>query len=93
MASGPACPRCGRLVPVSRTQWRLGTPFACKGCGERIVVPRSNAFLLGFGLLALFWLLRDRFPDAWGGPVGLFVALLAVGLPVTWWMSRVETAG
>ena len=92
MAGGPACPRCRRLVPLSRTQWRLGTPFACKGCGERLVVPRSNAFLLGFGLLALFWLFRRRFPDAWGGEIGLFALMLGVGLPVTWWMTRVETA-
>ena len=90
--AGPACPGCRRLVPLTRTQWRLGTPFACKGCGERLVVPRSNALLPGFGLLAVFWLSRRDFPDAWGGEIGLFVVMLAVGLPITWWMTRVETA-
>ena len=51
-----------------------------------------NALLLGFGLLAVFWLSRRDFPDAWGGEIGLFVVMLAVGLPITWWMTRVETA-
>lgn len=92
MLRAPACPRCRRLVPVVRTQWRLGSPFACKGCGERLVVPKSNAFGLGLGLVAIFWLLRHRFPDAWGGQVGLFVLMLTLGLPLTWWVSRVELA-
>ena len=92
MPLGPACPNCARRVPFGRTQWNLGKPFACPGCETSLVIPKSNALTLGLGLLAIFWLYRDRFPPEWGGQFGLFALMMIVGLPVTWALTRVRVA-
>lgn len=89
---GPACPQCGKLVPIGRTQWNIGKPFACARCETQLVIPRSSATLLGVGLFIPFWIFKDRFPQHWGGVIGLLVVLLAVGLPLTWAATTVRTA-
>lgn len=73
-----------------RTQWNLGTSFPCSRCSTLLLVPKSNAAVLGFGLLAVFFLFRSRFPEDWGGPFGLFALMIIVGLPLTWAATRVE---
>lgn len=80
MKLGPACPTCGTLAPFGRTQWGRGKPFDCKGCGARLVMPRSYLALM---LLAAYWVLRDQF----AGPferISLAVVLLALALVIEW---------
>ena len=90
MPFGPACPNCAKHVPLIRTQWNLGTPFPCARCSTSLLVPKSNAFVLGFGLLAAFFLFRSHFPEEWGGPFGLFALMIVLGLPLTWAATRVK---
>ena len=70
----------------------LGSPFPCAGCGATLLISRSSALWLGSGLLFLFLLGRGRFPSEWGGDIGLFAAVMIVGLPVTWALTRVRLA-
>ena len=88
MQIGPACPACHQRVPLARTQWNLGASFSCTGCNRTIVVSKSNAFVLGFGLFLTFWAFRDRFPDSLGGAWGLFAVIVVLGLPLTWALTR-----
>lgn len=92
MAFGPACPECGARVPFLKTQFGLGKPFSCAGCGKELVVPRSQAFSLGFGMVMIFLLTKDRFPPEWGGPIGLLAIMVIIGLPITWAMTRVKAS-
>ncbi|KTF69629.1 hypothetical protein ATB93_07890 [Sphingomonas sp. WG] len=41
-----------------KTQWSLGTPFACKGCGIQLVIPKN--LWIGVGAVVAFWLLEHR---------------------------------
>lgn len=90
MILGPTCPRCHTRVPFLKTQLGLGEPFSCVGCGEDLVIPSSQAFLLGIGMAAIFLLARDRFPSEWGGGLGLLAIMVVVGLPITWAMTRAK---
>lgn len=77
---GPACPECGRLAPFIRTQWRREKPFACKGCGTLLVMPRAYTALL---MLVVYWFVRDAAVGA-GQKIALGVALLAITLFSEW---------
>ncbi len=92
MAVGPTCPSCNTVVPFLKTQFGLGKPFSCAGCGKELVVPRSQAFSLGFGMVMIFLLTKDRFPPEWGGPIGLLAIMVIIGLPITWAMTRVKAS-
>ena len=92
MRLGPTCPNCATRVPLGRTQWNLGKSFQCVGCETPLVVPKSNAAMLGLGLFVSFWLLRDRFPPEWGGQFGLFALMVVVGLPLTWAATKARLA-
>lgn len=77
---GPACPVCGRLAPFIRTQWRREKPFACKGCGTQLVMPRAYTALL---VLFVYWFVRDEAQ----GPaqkIALALGLLAISLFSEW---------
>lgn len=90
MAVGPTCPHCKTHVSFWKTQFGLGKPFTCVRCGKELVVPKSQALSLGFGMIVIFLLAKDRFPLEWGGALGLFAIMILVGLPLTWAMTRVE---
>ena len=92
MPLGPKCPECEKHVPFGRTQWNLGKPFPCSRCAASLVIPKSNAVVLGFGLLAVFFLFKSRFPQEWGGQFGLLALMIIMGLPVTWAATRVQRA-
>tara|TARA_R110002124_G_scaffold77530_1_gene207579 strand:+ start:220 stop:456 length:237 start_codon:yes stop_codon:yes gene_type:complete len=74
-------------VPLGRTQWNLGKPFACADCNRTIVIPRWNG-VMGFGLFVIFWSFRHHFPDQWGGPIGLFILMILLGIPMSWALTR-----
>jgi hypothetical protein len=90
MPIGPTCPHCNTRVPFSKTQFGLGRPFACVRCGKELVVPKSQALFLGFGMIAIFLLAESRFPSEWGGMLGLLAIMILVGLPLTWAVTRVK---
>jgi DNA-directed RNA polymerase subunit RPC12/RpoP len=73
------CPRCSRDVPFLKTQWGLGKPFACTGCGTKLVIERN--YWLPFAALCAFWFGRVRMESP-AEQIGLFAGLL-VGLAVT----------
>lgn len=89
---GPTCPRCERLAPFRKTQLSLGSPFSCAGCDSTLVISRSNALWFGWGLTFVFLIGLGRFPPEWGGDIGLFAAIVIVGLPVTWALTKVRLA-
>ena len=62
IALGPRCPACQTRLPFRATQLGLGTPFACGGCGQSLVVPRGQHLVFAVGLVVLFWLLKERLP-------------------------------
>ncbi len=88
---GPACPRCGLLVPFICTQWKLGRVFGCRGCGTLLTVSKFRATAMAATMLTLFLLLRTFVPDPIS-QAGLFVAFLAIGAPLTYLFSKVEVA-
>ncbi|MDO9607990.1 MAG: hypothetical protein Q7J26_05665 [Brevundimonas sp.] len=90
MAFGPTCPECDTRVPFLKTQFRLGSAFACTNCGKELVVPKSQALFLGFGMIAIFLLAESRFPSQWGGMLGLLAIMILVGLPLSWAVTRVK---
>jgi len=79
-------------VPFFKTQFGLGKPFKCIRCEKELVVPKSQALFLGFGMIMIFLLAKDRFPSEWGGALGLFSIIVVIGLPVTWALTRVKAA-
>ena len=71
-------------MPFVRTQWGLGKPFPCKGCGSKLVMLKSLAWL---GLIAflIFWSVRESPLDR----LLIFVVLLIGGLAgISWLLSR-----
>lgn len=92
MKLGPTCPECQTRVPFLKTQFGYGRRFACAGCGETLVVPRSQAFALGLCMAAIFVLGRDHFPAEWGGQFGLLAVMAVIGLPVSWALAQVHRA-
>jgi hypothetical protein len=54
----PPCPACGKSVPFWKTQWGLGKPFPCKGCGTTLVVP--NNFWIAMSAIIMFWTWKNR---------------------------------
>lgn len=92
MQFGPACPNCQKHVSLGRTQWHLGKAFRCVRCDTSLVVPKSNAAILGLALFAAFWLFKNHFPAEWGGQFGLFALIIGVGLPLTWAVTKVRLA-
>lgn len=89
---GPCCPACKTRLSLAKTQLDLGTPFACKGCGQSLVVPRGQHLVFVLGLLVLFWLLKSRFSDHWAITLGLALAIGIVGLPAIWLKTQVRLA-
>ena len=87
MSHGPACPGCGKLVSFWRTQWRLGSAFACKRCGQMLEISRFKAMILGLSMLFTFWLLRPYMGGALGQGM-LIIAIFVLGAPVTYYMTR-----
>lgn len=77
---GPACPACGRLAPFVRTQWRREQPFACKGCGARLVMPSAYTAIL---MVVVYWFARDEAQGA-AQKIALGVGLLAIALVAEW---------
>lgn len=76
MSIVPVCPNCGTRVPFARTQWARGTPFACKGCGARLVLPRTFVALgavvaLSFGF---------DYADGWAQTIILAASVLSIAL-------------
>lgn len=90
MTLGPTCPECDTRVPLLKTQFGLGKPFKCIGCSKELVVPRSQALFLGFGMITIFLVAESRFPSEWGGTLGLVAIMLLVGLPLTWAVTQVK---
>jgi len=90
MPLGPTCPHCNTRVPFVKTQLGLGRPFACVRCGKELVVPKAQAVVLGFGMIAIFLLAESRFPSEWGGMFGLLAILILVGLPLSWAVTQVK---
>lgn len=89
---GPRCPYCQTRIPFMKTQWALGSSFACRGCASALVVPRSQSAALGLLLLTAFWIFRHQFPPQWGGQLGLLVAFCVIGLPSTWALTKAKSA-
>ena len=89
---GPRCPACKTRLPFAKTQLELGTPFACKGCGQSLVVPRGQHLVFAIGLLVLFWLLKSRYATHWAMTVALAVVVGAVGLGIIWLKTHVRLA-
>lgn len=89
---GPRCPRCRERIPFLKTQWGLGTSFPCKTCGARLIVPRGQNAGIALSMIAVFWILKDRFPDEWGGSLGLFLVICMIALPTTWVLASAKTA-
>lgn len=87
----PSCPRCGLRVPFIRTQWKVGSVFACHRCGAALTVSRFRATAMAAAMLTLFLLLRPGVPEP-ASQFGLFVLFLAIGAPLTYLFSRVELA-
>lgn len=80
---GPSCPNCGHDAPLRLLFWGLGKPFACKGCGTELVVPKGHGLRVAASAFVFYWLLKDRMESGLG-LAALFVALfLIVGL-VSW---------
>ena len=90
MTLGPTCPECNMRVPFLKTQFGLGNSFKCSSCGKELVVPKSQALFLGFGMIIIFLFAESRFPSEWGGIIGLLAIMIVVGLPLTWAMTRVK---
>lgn len=68
----PSCPCCGKTVPFAKTQWRLGTPFACQGCDAQLVIEK-NLWLPILGITA-FFVGHRAMPDA-SATAALFFAI------------------
>ena len=89
---GPRCPSCQTRIPFLKTQWGLGSSFACKACAAQLTVPRSQSAAIGLLLVTAFWILRYHFPAEWGGQIGMFFAFCAIGRPATWALTTVKPA-
>ena len=81
---GPSCPECREFAPFWKTQWALGKSFACKRCGVQLVIPKSTS-MAGVGMFVLYYFGKDSFP---AGPFAWAGLILAIGLPVTWLMTK-----
>ncbi len=92
IALGPRCPACQTRLPFRATQLGLGTPFACGGCGQSLVVPRGQHLVFAVGLVVLFWLLKERLPGHWIATLGLFVAIALLGVGAIWAKTQVRLA-
>ncbi len=68
------CPRCDRAVPFLKTQWGLGKPFGCAGCGAKLVIERN--YWLPLAAIIAFWFGRIRL-DSLTEQVWLLLGLLA----------------
>lgn len=88
---GPGCPQCGLKVPFIRTQWGLGKVFVCRRCGALLTVSRFRSTMMAAVMLSLFFLLRPGVPEG-GARLGLFLLFLAIGAPLTYFLSNVECA-
>ncbi len=70
------CPRCNSAVPFVRTQWGLGKPFTCVGCGAKLVIERN--YWLPLAAICAFWFgkieLKSVTEQVWL-VLGLLVAL------------------
>lgn len=79
----PCCPSCGTNLPLRRTQWNLGKPFACAACDAKLVIDR-NYWLPFAGLLA-FYAGRQRFGD------GLHLVYLFLGIAAALFVVQMLT--
>lgn len=77
----PPCPNCGEPVPFWKTQWGLGKPFACNGCGAKLVIPKN--LWIGLSAFIAFWLLKGRMASAF--EIVMLIAGLAAAILI---MSR-----
>lgn len=54
----PVCPQCAEPVAFRRTQWRVGRPFSCEGCGEAIIFDKPYGPVLG--LIVAYFILKPK---------------------------------
>jgi len=85
MAMGPACPRCGTIIPFVKTQWGLGTPFACRNCDASLVVPKN--LWIGLTALLLFWSAQSRVEGA-GATLVLLLTIAIALLAASWLLLK-----
>ncbi len=89
--SSPACPRCGLKVPVMRTQWNLGRTFSCRRCSAALSVSRFRSTAIAGAMLIMFLLVRPSVPEGMAR-FGLFLLFLAIGAPLSYFLSQVQFA-
>ncbi|WP_332625354.1 hypothetical protein [Brevundimonas sp.] len=89
---GPRCPHCRERILFLKTQWGLGSTFACKACDTRLIVPRSQSAGITLSMFTAFWIFRNHFPVEWGGQLGLFLVFCIIGLPTVWALTSAKLA-
>lgn len=87
MTIGPTCPNCEKLVPFWRTQWRVGSAFACKRCRQMLEISRFKATIMGLSMLATFSLLRPSVGGVFGQVV-LILAIFVLGGPISYLLTQ-----
>ena len=76
------CPRCGKTTPFARFMSLRGRPFACPGCGARLVLPKYPMVLGVLAFLILSAAAKLLPPLA-------VVALFAIGVVAEWMLCRI----
>ncbi|WP_297804809.1 hypothetical protein, partial [uncultured Brevundimonas sp.] len=56
------------------------------------VVPRGQGAGIAISMVAAFFIFRHRFPDEWGGEIGLFLVLCVIVLSTTWSRASAKLA-
>ena len=57
-------------MPLKKTQWGLGKPFICEGCGTRLAIPKNQ--WIGIVAILAFILMR--------GHMNSTIEILALGV-------------
>lgn len=85
--AGPGCPDCGTWIPFGKSQWRIGTPFACRNCGGRLELSRVRSTLMELAMLTAYWLARPSL-DGFAQHAMAIAAIVLIGTPVSYLLSR-----
>ena len=87
------CPICGAIVP---NRHPVGKPYKCEKCGASLQLSRRRNNVEGWTNLAIAlivaWMFGFRGWLLAGATAGLFLAFLALSVPITekLWPSRLE---
>jgi|GEM_PF-1015951 len=86
---GPSCPDCGADAPLKLLVWGLGKPFACTGCGARLMVPKYTGMGIAVAGIIAFWKFQDAYPSGlWA--FALFCGIMFIAGVFSWYAMKVR---